>query len=55
MKGLVDTRIVLKAVVNKEYGIREAAFLNHVGLASFSHFNRVIILYRWSDVNSPNR
>jgi phosphate butyryltransferase len=42
MKGLVDTRIVLKAVVNKEYGIREAAILNHVGLASFSHFNRVL-------------
>jgi len=42
MKGLLDTRVVLKAVVNKEYGIRKAALLNHVGLASFPQFNRTL-------------
>ncbi len=42
MKGLVDTRVLLKGVVSKEYGIRSAEILNHVGLASFPRFNRTL-------------
>lgn len=42
MKGLVDTKVILKAVVSKEFGIRSSAILNHVGLASFPRFNRTL-------------
>ncbi|MDD3192130.1 MAG: bifunctional enoyl-CoA hydratase/phosphate acetyltransferase [Bacilli bacterium] len=42
MKGLIDTKILLKAVVNKEQGIRQEPILSHVGLASFPDLNRVL-------------
>lgn len=42
MKGLLDTKVLLKAVVNKELGIRDANLLSHVGLVSFSDYDRVL-------------
>ncbi len=42
MKGLIDTRVLLKGVVNKEYGIRKAQLLSHVGLVSYPGFDRVL-------------
>jgi phosphate butyryltransferase len=42
MKGLIDTKILLKGVVNKEYGIREASLLSHIGLVSYPNFDRVL-------------
>ncbi|MBU1145734.1 MAG: bifunctional enoyl-CoA hydratase/phosphate acetyltransferase [Firmicutes bacterium] len=42
MKGLIDTKILLKGVVNKEYGIREATLLSHVGIVSFPTLDRVL-------------
>ncbi|MFA5698098.1 MAG: phosphate acyltransferase [Candidatus Izemoplasmatales bacterium] len=40
MKGLLDTKILLKAVVNSEWGIKDAKLLSHVGLVSFVGFDR---------------
>lgn len=42
MKGLIDTKILLKGVVNKEYGIRQAKLLSHVGMVSYPNFDRVL-------------
>ncbi|HHX78666.1 MAG TPA: bifunctional enoyl-CoA hydratase/phosphate acetyltransferase [Acholeplasmataceae bacterium] len=42
MKGLIDTNILLKAVVNRETGIREAKLLSHVALLSYHKLNRVL-------------
>jgi len=42
MKGLIDTKVLLKGVVNKEYGIRKAKLLSHVGIVSFPDFDRVL-------------
>ena len=42
MKGLLDTKVLLKAVVNKEIGIREAKLLSHIGLVSFADYDRVL-------------
>ncbi len=42
MKGLIDTKNLLKAVVNKEFGIRNQRLLSHVGIVSFPGFERVL-------------
>jgi phosphate butyryltransferase len=42
MKGLIDTKILLKGVVNKEYGIRESKLLSHVGIVEFPTLDRVL-------------
>jgi len=44
MKGLLDTKILLKAVVNKERGIRKAPLLSHVGIVSYPDFNRLLFV-----------
>ncbi len=44
MKGLLDTKVLLKAVVNKELGIRESKLLSHVGLISYPDFNRILFV-----------
>jgi phosphate butyryltransferase len=35
MKGLIDTKILLKGVVNSEFGIKDAKLLSHVGIVSY--------------------
>jgi phosphate butyryltransferase len=42
MKGLIDTKILLKGVVNKEYGIRESKLLSHVGIVEYPTLDRVL-------------
>ncbi len=42
MKGLIDTKILLKAVVNKDYGIRESKLLSHVGIVEYPTLDRVL-------------
>lgn len=42
MKGLLDTNTLLKAVVNREDGIRNQELLSHVALISYPHLNRVL-------------
>jgi phosphate butyryltransferase len=54
MKGLIDTKILLKAVVNKELGIREARILSHVGLISFDDFDRILFVTDGAMLISPS-
>lgn len=42
MKGLIDTKILLKGVVNNEYGIKDAKLLSHVGIVSFPTYHKVL-------------
>lgn len=42
MKGLIDTKILLGGVVNKEYGIRKSKLLSHVGLVEYPNFDRIL-------------
>jgi phosphate butyryltransferase len=42
MKGLIDTRVLLKSVVNSETGIKDAKMLSHVALFSYPILNRVL-------------
>jgi phosphate butyryltransferase len=43
MKGLIETKVLLKAVVNSETGIKSGRLLSHVALFSFSVLDRVLI------------
>lgn len=42
MKGLIDTKIVLKGVVNSTYGIKDAKLLSHVGLVEYPNLDRIL-------------
>lgn len=42
MKGLIDTKVLLKGVVNKEYGIKQLPLLSHVGIVSYPTLDRVL-------------
>lgn len=41
MKGMVDTSIIMKAVLNKEYGLRKEGVLSHVGVLEVEGFDRM--------------
>ncbi|MDO5111229.1 MAG: phosphate butyryltransferase [Clostridia bacterium] len=42
MKGIVDTSIILKAVLDKEIGLRDAPVLSHVAVFSVEGFDRLL-------------
>lgn len=42
MKGLLDTKVLLKGVVNNEYGIKDKPVLSHVGLIAVPGMDRVL-------------
>ena len=42
MKGLVDTSVILKAVLDKEIGLREAPVLSHVAVFEVPGFDRLL-------------
>ena len=44
MKGLVDTSIILKAVLNKEEGLRTDRILSHVAVAQVSAIERFFLI-----------
>jgi len=44
MKGLVDTSILLKAVLNKEWGLRTDSLLSHVMLYEIPNYSNLIYL-----------
>jgi phosphate butyryltransferase len=44
MKGIVDTKYVLKAVVNSATGIKNSKVLSHVGLMHFPEFNKTFLI-----------
>ncbi len=44
MKGLVDTSIFLKAVLNKEWGIKDKAVLSHVCVAALPDYDKLYFI-----------
>jgi len=42
MKGLIDTKVILKEVVNSETGIKKRHLLSHVGVVSLPTYHKVI-------------
>lgn len=44
MKGLVDTSILLKAVLNKEWGLRTESLLSHVMVYEVPNYSKLIYL-----------
>ncbi|HPY55239.1 MAG TPA: bifunctional enoyl-CoA hydratase/phosphate acetyltransferase [Bacilli bacterium] len=44
MKGLVDTGIIMKEVLNKEYGIRTNQIISHVMVCELPRLKRLILL-----------
>ncbi|MBQ2445523.1 MAG: phosphate butyryltransferase [Oscillospiraceae bacterium] len=44
MKGLVDTSVVLKQVLNAEYGLRTGRTLSHVAVFEVPNFDRLLLL-----------
>jgi len=44
MKGLVDSSVILKAILNKEANLRTDNLLSHVGVISSSTYERVLIV-----------
>lgn len=43
MKGIVDTPIILKAVLNSDFGLKSGRLLSHVGVLSIPGFSRLLI------------
>ncbi len=44
MKGLVDTAVILKAVLNKEVGLRTGNVLSHVAVFDVPNFPRILMV-----------
>lgn len=44
MKGLVDTALILKAVLDKEYGLRKAPVLSHVAVFQVKGWDRLLFV-----------
>ena len=44
MKGLLDTSILLKAVLNKETGLRTENLISHVMLYDVPSYHKLLIL-----------
>lgn len=54
MKGLIDTKVLLKHVLNKEYGARKADLLSHVAVLEFSKLGRLLLATDCAMNISPN-
>lgn len=54
MKGLVDTSIVLKAVLNKEWGLRTGNALSHVAVFDVPAYHKLIMLTDAAMMIAPN-
>ena len=44
MKGLVDTNILLKEVLNKEYGLRKSPVLSHVAVFQVPSYHKLLLV-----------
>ena len=54
MKGFVDTAIVLKALLDKEEGLRTGGLISHVGVLEVAGFDRMFILSDSAMSIAPN-
>lgn len=43
MKGLLDTSIILKAVLNKEWGLRASGLLSHVMIYEIPNYHKLLV------------
>lgn len=44
MKGVIDTATILKAVLNKEYGLRQSKVISHVALFSLDSYYKMLLV-----------
>lgn len=44
MKGLVDTSIILKAALNKEYGLRTDSVMSHVSVFEIDNYHKLLFV-----------
>ncbi|WP_042276962.1 bifunctional enoyl-CoA hydratase/phosphate acetyltransferase [[Clostridium] dakarense] len=44
MKGLLDTSILLKSVLNKDYGLRTDSLLSHVMIYELNNYHKLLLL-----------
>lgn len=44
MKGLLDTSVLLKAVLNKDYGLRTDSLLSHVMIYQLNNYDKLLLL-----------
>lgn len=44
MKGLLDTAVLLKAVLNKDYGLRTDSLLSHVMIYELERYHKLLLL-----------
>ncbi|MEG1312140.1 MAG: bifunctional enoyl-CoA hydratase/phosphate acetyltransferase [Romboutsia sp.] len=54
MKGLIDTSVLLKSVLNKEYGLRTDSLLSHVMIYELSNYHKLLLLTDGGMNISPN-
>ncbi|MCT4509184.1 MAG: bifunctional enoyl-CoA hydratase/phosphate acetyltransferase [Tepidibacter sp.] len=54
MKGLIDTSILLKEVLNKEYGLRTQSLLSHVMIYEVPSYHKLLIMTDGGMNISPN-
>lgn len=54
MKGLLETKTLLKEVVNKETGIREKELLSHASIISYPNLSRLIFITDGAMVMYPD-
>ena len=54
MKGLVSTSVILRAVLNKEYGLRTGKLLSHVAVLEAKEYNKLILMTDGGMVIKPD-
>ncbi len=54
MKGLLDTSILLKSVLNKEYGLKKDGLLSHVMIYEVESYHKLLIISDGGMNISPN-
>jgi len=54
MKGLVSTSVILRAVLNKEYGLRTGKLLSHVAVLEAKEYNKLILMTDGGMVINPD-
>ena len=54
MKGILDTSILLKSVLNKEYGLRTESLLSHVVAYQMENYHKLLLITDGGMNISPN-
>jgi len=54
MKGILDTSILLKSVLNKDYGLRTDSLLSHVMIYQMENYHKLLLLTDGGMNISPN-